>query len=97
MAAKTEVEQYFESALGRLSDDAFIRIRILYLLQLGAYALVSSEQGKDLTPEGLVRIAVSDIASLGERVTDVDAWIQAAKTNRQLMDAAKQFLDEVPE
>lgn len=96
MATKTEVEQYFESALGRLSGDAFTRVRVLYLLQLGAYALVSSGQGKNLSPDHLVKTSVSDIVSLGERVADIDAWLQAAKASRQMMEAAKQFRDEVP-
>lgn len=98
-----EAKQYVEQAFGRLSEDKFMRSRVLLLLHVGAEQVVKAAAPEDLVtedfPNGMttndvVREALGDIVQLGARVTDVDAWIAAATEVRKTLNAARLFVDE---
>lgn len=100
-----ETKQYIEQAFGRLSEDKFMRSRVLLLLCVGAEQAVKAAAPEDLvtedfpngmTTDDVVREAVGDIVQLGARVTDVDAWIAAATEVRKALDGARLFADDAP-
>lgn len=98
-----EAKRYIEQAFGRLSEDKFMRSRVLLLLCVGAEQVIKTAAPKDLvtedfpngmTTDDVVREAVGDIVQLGARVTDVDAWIAAATEVRKTLSGARLFVDE---